>query len=214
MQKSTRNTVIFSIVVVLLYISILFIYLYIKSSKEKIITPYQEFSYLEKNMKKIILVDYKKDEKPVSIYPGGIDKTYKNINCKINNAYLSMEAYIENDKSLIPGDEDVYFGIDGAEKNGKGGHIRMLVDNIKVPNNPNIYLYNMKNMSFTTLDNKISNNEDIMSEIGNTLNTQIVAYISANKKDRVLKNMILYYTCENCEKGDINCRLEYLPDNK
>lgn len=128
-------------------------------------------------------------------------------NCSISEAYLYIEASINDEPINANNGEDICFGI-----NQKCEHI--IMNNNKVPMPKYLttsYLYDLSDISlldynFNTM--KVDNyypNANLIDKM-NKQTIEIVAAISSNRNKKQIEKMKIYYICENnCSTKDVSC---------
>ncbi len=143
---------------------------------------------------------------------GNINISFDRNGCEITEAYLHINAHIEENengktvKTSLRTSEDICFGI--YTKNVKKcEHISMQDNKIATPKKEREfgYFYDLKNMKFLEYDEIGADegsfkNANILKRMNECNNCKASAFISSIRKNRVLNKMTIYYkTKDNCE---------------
>ena len=130
---------------------------------------------------------------------GGIRKKYR-ITGKIKKAFLYINAFVDYDRCFTEYD-DFFFAIAHDNKKYYGGHI--INSNAKnIPTNLKCaFLYNLNNISYISSINgnkekNTHNNQDFLSLFTENKNIFINAFISSARPGRTMKEVSIYYQCE------------------
>lgn len=155
----------------------------------------------DKNMKRLIIAQDHKNDKPAGLDADGITKRFR-VKGRLSLAYLYIEALVDYSRPLTEYD-DIYFSI-----NDVGGHL--VPDGNALPVPPaefSRYLYDLRSVVYykSIKEKRVDIPSDLFKLLHDGANIKIEAFISSNRPGSIMKELSIYYKCKGTPK---DCSIE------